>query len=279
MRHSSARLSGLWSVILSLFRRGIWTSLILLLSISAAPAADAPLLRIGYSNQDSPFFIMGNGSAIPPMPGIAVEIAAAAARECNVAVDSARYPGGRLLAHLADNTIDAVLMLSFSPERLAIAVYPMAGDAADPAFQLATLSYAFYVRKGSDVSWDGNAMSGLKEPVGANFGWSIVDDLKKRGLAVETAQETGNNFNKLLRGRIDAFAIQTSIGDAYVERHKLAGKVAALEPPISSKPYYLVFSHGWHEAYPEAASCLWREIARIRDKDMQALSSRYHDSM
>lgn len=222
---------------------------------------------------------MGNGNAIPAMPGIAVEIVNYAAKICEVAVEPGRYPGGRLLAQMQDDTLDAVLMLSFSPERLALATYPMAGDTADPAFQLVTLSYAFYVRKDSGVGWDGTALRGLEQPIGANFGWSIVDDLKKLGLKVETAQDTTNNFNKLLLGRIDAFAIQTSIGDAYVERHNLAGKVTALEPPISSKPYYLVFSHAWHEAHPEQATCLWRETARIRDNDMPALLSRYHDSM
>lgn len=236
-------------------------------------------MRIGYTNQESPFFVMGNGSVIPAMPGIAVEIVKYAAKKCEVALDPARYPGGRLLAQMKDNTLDAVLMLSFSPERLAFGVYPMAGDAADPAFQLATLSYAFYVRKDSGVTWDGTALQGLQRPIGANFGWSIVDDLKKRGLKVETAQETENNFNKLLNSRIDAFAIQTLIGDAYVARHDLADRVAMLDPPISSKPYYLVFSHGWHDAHPQAATCLWQEIARIRDQDMPALLSRYHDSM
>jgi polar amino acid transport system substrate-binding protein len=222
---------------------------------------------------------MGNGRDIPAMPGIAVEIARSAAKTCGVGFRPERFPGGRLLALLENNAVDSVLMLSFAPERQRIAVYPMAGGAADPALQLATLSYAFYVRKDGTVTWDGAALGGAERPVGANLGWSIVNDLRKAGIAVETAQDTRNNFNKLLGARIDAFAIQSSIGDAYLERHKLADQLTRLEPPISSKPYFQVFSHAWHQAHPEAAACLWREAAAIRARDMPALLSRYHDSM
>lgn len=222
---------------------------------------------------------MGNGLDIPTLPGIAVEIVAYAAEKCDVAVEMKRLPGGRLLASLENNAIDSVLMLSFSAERLKIAAYPMAGDAADPALQLATLSYAFYVRRTSALVWDGSTLSGQTQPVGANLGWSIVNDLRKAGITVETAQQTRNNFSKLMLDRIDAFAIQSSIGDAYVEAHGLGNNVTKLEPPISEKAYYQVFSHAWHQAHPEAAQCLWQEAAEIRERDMPALLSRYHDSI
>lgn len=257
---------------------GLILGLILALG-SPAALAEEPVLRLAYTDQESPFFVMGNGRDIPAMPGIAVEIAKSAAKTCGVALRPERFTGGRLLALLEDNAVDSALMLSFAPERLRIAVYPMAGDAADPALQLATPSYAFYVRKGSAVSWDGRALNGALRPVGANLGWSIVNDLRNAGIAVETAQDTRNNFNKLLGARIDAFAIQSSIGDPYLERNGIDDRAARLEPPISSKPYFQVFSHAWHQAHPDAAACLWREAAALRERDMPALLSRYHDSM
>ncbi|MDY0873560.1 substrate-binding periplasmic protein [Dongia rigui] len=241
--------------------------------------ADELALRLGYSDKESAIFLVGDGATIPEKPGIAVEMAEAAARSCQIAATLARYPGGRLLALAGENTIDGVVMLSFNHERLAIAAYPMKGDAADPDFQIASLSYAFYVRADSGITWDGIDVGGLTKPIGANFGWSIVEDLKKEGLPVEPAKDTANNFNKLLGGRIDAVATHTTIGDAYVAHHHLAAQVKRLEPPISTKPYYLVLSRAWHDSHPDAAQCLWRSIAKQRRQDMPALIERYRDAM
>lgn len=262
-----------------------WRLAALILAGIALPAAVTPAaadqvaLQLGYSNQESPFYIQGNGDVIPPLPGIAVEMVQTAATTCIVAASFTRYPGGRLLALMQENVIDATVMLSFNPERLGIAAYPMLGDVADPAYQIATLTYAFYVRSDSNVMWDGKSFTGLAHPIGANLGWSIANDLIKMKLPVEQAKDTQNNFNKLLLGRIDAFAIQTSIGNAYVERHQLTDRVKLLEPPISSKPYYLVFSRAWHAQHKDVADCLWREIVHERETHMKALLARYHDTV
>jgi len=244
-----------------------------------AGRADDGVLRLGYSDKESAIFLVGDGAAIPQKPGIAVEMAEAAAKSCGLAPTFTRYPGGRLLALAAENTIDGVVMLSYNRERLALGAYPMKGDAADPDFQISSLSYAFYVRSDSAVTWNGMEITGLSRPIGANFGWSIVDDLKKDGLAVEPAKDTANNFNKLLGGRIDAVATHTTIGDAYLAHHGLDGKVKRLAPPISTKPYYLIFSRAWHDSHPELAQCLWNSIADQRRQDMPALLERYRDAM
>jgi polar amino acid transport system substrate-binding protein len=155
----------------------------------------------------------------------------------------------------------------------------MKGDTADPDFQIATLSYAFYVRADSEIAWDGKTMTGLNRPIGANLGWSIVQDLKKMNLPVETAKDTQNNFNKLLLARIDAVAMHTTIGDAYLEDHALAEKVKLLQPPITSKPYYLVFSRAWHAAHPGAADCMWQSIAQQHKTTLPDLLLRYRDTI
>lgn len=250
------------------------------LATAAAPArADDVTLQLGYSDKESSYFLTGNGAAIPEKPGIAIEMVQAAAKECGVTPVFTRYPGARMLMLAQDNAVDALVMMSFTPERMAIGAYPMAGDVADPTYQIATLTYAFYVRSGSGVSWDGKAFTGLKQPIGVNFGWSIGKDLRDRGLPVEMAKDTQNNFNKLLLGRIDAFAIQTSIGSSYIKDNQLGDRVELLEPPISSKPYYLVFTHGWYDAHMEAAQCLWKSIGTQHATGLKALMERYHDTL
>ncbi len=246
---------------------------------AGAASADDLALHLAYSDKESALFLVGDGPTIPEKPGIAIEMVEKAAAACQVAVSFARYPGGRLLALSAEEALDGVVMLSFTRDRLAFAAYPMKGDAADPDFQIASLSYAFYVRADSDVTWNGMEITGLTKPIGANFGWSIVEDLKKDGLAVEPAKDTANNFNKLLGGRIDAVATHVTIGDAYLAHNGLTGKVKRLEPPISTKPYYLVLSRPWHDQHPDAAQCLWQSIADQRRQDMPSLLERYRDAI
>lgn len=260
--------------------RAVLAGAVAVLCASAGFAqADPVPLQLGYSDKESSYFLLGNGPVIPAMPGIAIEMVEAAAVACDVAPHFTRYPGSRMLALAQENSIDAIVMVSFTPERQAIGVYPMQGDAADPAFQIATLTYAFYTRRDSDISWDGKAFTGLERPIGVNLGWSVGNDLKAMGLPVETAKDTQNNFNKLLLERIDAFAIQTSIGSSYIRDNNLAERVRELTPAISSKPYYLVFSHGWYDQHPAAAKCLWQSIANQHKTGMKALLERYHDTI
>lgn len=241
--------------------------------------ADDITLQLGYSDKESSYFLIGNGPTIPEKPGIAIEMVRTAAAACSVTPIFTRYPGARMLMLAQDNAVDALVMMSFTPERLAIGAYPMAGDVADPAYQIATLTYAFYVRKGSGITWNGKAFSGLQHPIGVNLGWSIGKDLTDKGLPVEMAKDTQNNFNKLLLERIDAFAIQTSIGSSYIRDNQLEDRVELLEPPISSKPYYLVFTHGWYEQHPDAAQCLWKSIGAQHQSGIKALLERYHDTI
>ncbi|MBI2253218.1 MAG: transporter substrate-binding domain-containing protein [Proteobacteria bacterium] len=253
-------------------------ALLCLLAMPGARAEDLAL-HLGYSDKESAIFLVGDGAAIPEKPGIAVEMVEAAAKACGVEVSFARYPGGRLLALAGENTIDGVVMLSFNRERLSLAAYPMTGDAADPDFQIASLSYAFYVRSDSPIAWNGMEITGLSKPIGANLGWSIVDDLRKEGLAVEPAKDTANNFNKLLGGRVDAVAMHTTIGDTYLTHHGIGAKVKRLDPPISTKPYYLALGRAWHDKHPGVAQCLWQSIAEQRRQDMPALLERYRDAI
>jgi polar amino acid transport system substrate-binding protein len=260
--------------------RPSWLPIIAITLCMSTPAlAEEVTLRIGYSDKESTIFLAGNGAAIPALPGIAVEMTQNAVKACEAVADLGRYPGNRLLARLEDNSLDAVVMLSFSADRAKIASYPMKDGAADSDFRISTLTYAFYTRADAAISWNGKTFTGLQRPIGTILGWSITADLEKMGLPVEPARDTQNNFNKLLGERIDAFAIQTSIGDAYLTAHDLTAKVKELAPPISSKPYFLVFSHAFQSAHPGLADCLWQSIAAQREAEMADFLARYHGAM
>lgn len=233
-------------------------------------AQAAPILKLAYSDMASPPYYLGDSDSVPAEPGPAVTLSQRAARQCGMVVQLSRWPGKRLTERLKLGEEDAVLMLSWTPERAGYAVYPMRGDAPDRDLRLVTLRYAFYVTRGSALQWDGSTLNGQTRPVGANLGWSVVSTLREHRIEVEEGNDTEQNFRKLRAGRIDAFAVQDHIGDRYLAANPNAG-LMRLEPPLVNKDYFLVFSRNWFSRNPSLSACVWRTVAKLRETRLPAL--------
>ncbi|AOZ50605.1 substrate-binding periplasmic protein [Chromobacterium vaccinii] len=239
--------------------------LILLFACGLSVAAVGETLTVGIGDQAFPPYKMGNDTLDPRRPGLSVELVQAAARSCRLKADIRLLPGARLLKELEHGTLDAVMMLSYTAERAAYAAFPLQGGKPDEARRLATLSYALYVRRDSDVGWDGKKLSHLRRSVGANAGWSINTDLQRLGIPAETANSVAQNFDKLAGKRIDAYAVHETLGDAYLARNP-ALPVRKLALPISTKPYFLPVSRRYAASHPRQVDCLWNAISAQRDE-------------
>ncbi|MCX7207298.1 MAG: ABC transporter substrate-binding protein [Proteobacteria bacterium] len=239
-------------------------SISLLVSLPVA-AAQEMTLRIGVNQQSSPPYIMGDSLQLQSLPGIAIEQVYAAATHCSVLPKIERYPPLRLLNSLKSNLIQGVLMLSYTEERAAFAVYPMRDELPDHSQRLTTLSYAFFVNQASKLVWDGKGLTGLQGKVGVNTGWSVIKDLDRLNIPYEEAPGVENNFAKLNVGRIDAYATQKSVGEAFLEQRKNL-KMRALEPEIVKKDYFLIFNKSFYAEHPKLAMCMWKNIADERNR-------------
>lgn len=96
-----------------------------------------------------------------------------------------------------------MLLLSYSPQRAAYAVYPMVGATPDPVLSRATLTYSVYVKNGSALSWDSKQFSPYTRRRRRQF-WVFggVDELGKLRLNVEETPSTTSNLIKLLMGAL-----------------------------------------------------------------------------
>lgn len=232
--------------------------------------ADPLVLRLAYGDLPSPPYFYGSGIEMPEDGGVAVTLARNAASTCGLRLKLFRYPSRRLYDKMHQGEMDAAFMYSYHPDRLSWAVYPTQDGKPDPHLRMTTLTYVYYARGTARPGWDGKRLDTGGAGVGANAGWSIATDLRAQGLTVEEASNTESNFRKLAAGRIVAFALQDHIGDAYLAQHPELGLVKLL-PPISSKDYFLVFSHPWFQRYPAAAQCLWTQLARLRETALPGL--------
>ncbi len=239
--------------------------LTLFLFLPAMGASAKITLHVGVNQQLSPPYIMGDSLQLQPLPGIAIEQIRSAAGRCDVALQLDRLPPLRLLNNLKSNLVQGVLMLSYTEERAAFAVYPMRGEVPDHAQRLTTLSYSFFVNQKSTLTWDGKELHGLQGKVGANLGWSVVKDLERLNIPYEAALSVENNFAKLNASRIDAYATQRNVGEAFLARNKTL-KIRILEPEIIKKDYFLIFSQRFYSEYPKTASCIWKNIGDERER-------------
>lgn len=255
----------------------LFRSAIGLFSLCFALMAQACPLRVVYSDQASPPYYLGNGEAIPEHPGVAVELLNLAAAKIGCSIQWKRLPGRRAMRALERGDVDAMLLLSYSPQRAAFAVYPMVGSEPDAAFSLATLSYSVYVKSDAAPGWDGKQFRPVPALLGVNSGYSVVEELHKLRLNVEEAPSTSNNLNKLLMGRITAYVGQDFQADSVIENGHLEN-VKKLPTPFSSKDYYLPFSKQFFSASPGPAMQLWKQIAEVRKTHGKGLAKKYADS-
>jgi polar amino acid transport system substrate-binding protein len=239
-----------------------------------ALAAHACPFKIVYSDQPSPPYYLGDGEAIPAQPGIAVELLNLAAAKMGCKIVWQRLPNRRALREMESGAADAMLLLSYNPERALYAVYPMVGGTPDPTYSLATLSYSVYVKTGSALKWDNRQFSPATALIGANAGYSVVEELRKMGLAVEESPTTANNLRKLTMGRIGAYVGQDFQVDLAIETSQLTD-LQKLPVPYSSKDYYLPFSKQYFYQAPTTAIQLWRQIAEVRKTHGKALAQKY----
>lgn len=250
-----------------------WLIGVCLLS-SGARAAD--IVRAAYEDKPLPPFYMGSGpDSDPTAPGVSVELLREAAAAAGVEIQFERMPWARCLKSLQRGEVDAIFNASFKEERLEAGVYPMVGGKPDPSRRITTLAYMLYRLKGGPVTWDGKTIGGLGDsPVGAQAGYSVIEDLTRMGVKPEESADTVTNFKKLSSQRIRAVAQLEASGDAALA----GGDFPAIEKvrqPLVTKDYFLMFSHQYYGANKDAAERLWSKLAEIRDRRSPALFAKY----
>lgn len=241
-----------------------------------ALSAQACPFNIAFGDQASPPYYFGDGDTIAEKPGIAVDLLTLAAARMGCKIEWKRLPGRRALRELESGNIDAMLLLSYTPERAAYAAFPMLGDAPDPAFSLANLRYSVFVKSGDPLRWDSKQFSPTPTLVGANAGYSVVAELQKLKLNVEEAPSTTNNIQKLLMGRISAYVGQDLQTDLVLEAQHITS-VQKLPVPFSSKDYYLPFSLQFVKRSQPSALQLWKQIAEVRKTHGKELAKKYFE--
>lgn len=76
----------------------------------------------------------------------------------------------------------------------------------DPRRATVEYEYSFYVRSGSNVSWDGNSIENLQGPLALEKGAAILPRLQQLGLETREVASYSSMFSLLTGGRVGAIA-------------------------------------------------------------------------
>lgn len=248
-----------------------WVCAFLLLCQGAAAWAAEPARALHLCADELPLFPWRASEPRPASgfpPGLDFSLIEQAAQRMGLAVELSLMPWRRCQTELQRGSQDAALGMSYRSDRLQFAVYPWRDNAPDETLRMRRESYSFYALQQRPPAWDGRRLWVEGEVVvGAQSGYSIVEQLKAMGLKVdEGTRSVDANLEKLLKRRVQAVALLTGEGDEALRRDtRWARQVQRLDPPLVEKSYFLVFSHGFYGANETLAKRLWAELALVRD--------------
>jgi polar amino acid transport system substrate-binding protein len=213
------------------------------------------IVTFSYENKPNPPYYLGSGTDINwDKPGITLEVLKSLENTLNVQVRFVRNPWQRGLSLLEENQVDGVFHASFKPERMELGVYPMKDGEVDPSKRIMTNAYYLYKLKDSPLQWDGEKLNNLDGEIGAIIGYAIVGDLQEMGISVYEGENQIDNFRMLLRGRLVGVAAIGTMNDLYLEAHpEEFGEIVKVEPPLSTKDYYVILSHQFVQQHPQLA--------------------------
>jgi ABC-type amino acid transport substrate-binding protein len=231
-------------------------------ALSSSPALAACELRVGYTNQEVPPYYLGAGSAEASPPGASVELIREIAASAGCSIVAVRLPPLRMWAALEAGTIDAApLGLPPSDGSAGAIAFPLDKNGRidrDRSMQMHTV---VFIRAREMLSKDGDPIHFLQgKKIGTTHGAPYASVLRKNGYEVdEGAADTRRNFDKLLRRRIDAFAVSlASPGDMDgVVAAQYGGDIARFDKPIRIANIWLPVSRAFYVNNVERAETMW----------------------
>ena len=242
--------------------------------------AEKPEFVFAFEDKEGFPAYLGNGHEVPvDNPGIDIEVLRLVEQQVPIKLVFIRLPWKRCLVELGAGRVSAV-EASYKKDREKLGVYPRKPDGVvDSSKRLTSETYSLYTRKGSTLRYDLHTKKvvNLKGLLGAQSGYSIVEELRKLGHNIEESESIFTNLQKLAIGRVDGIITQQSQTDFQIKKYpKKFASIIKTEPPIKTKPYYFIISHQFAKKYPKLTQQIWDTVAELRKTKLPALYAKYY---
>ena len=237
----------------------------------------ACVLRIGYTTQNAPPYFIGSGT-VPAAPGATVDLLKEMAAQAGCTTRLMRLPTARLLLAVNAGQIDATA-LATPPAGLPSVLYPLDGKGnPDPARGLQ--HYTVIIVRAADQAAAGADLDGFLRGrrVGVTHGVSFAGELRAAGMRVDDgAADARRNFDKLLRGRVDAVAMSLNVASDMDEllAQEHGKELVRLEQPLSSHSLWLMVNKEYYDTHAAAVEAMWNWMGSKGRKRLPALLRKY----
>jgi len=209
-------------------------------------------------------------------PGILLEMLKLVEKKINIKIHFKRFPWKRALFELKEGNVDGLFEASFKKKRLEFGLYPLKNGKVDEQRRTNYNSYYLYKRKKSKLSWNGIFFKYASKGICAEREYSIVDDLRKKGVIVLELSETTKCLLLLNSNKVDGVAALQLAGDTIIKKNKNMSNIVKVKPSLSTKAYYLMLSHQFVKKHPKIAEIIWDTIAEVREsQDMELINKKY----
>lgn len=160
----------------------------------------------------------------------------------------------RCWKELPRGTYQAIYSASYDDSRARVALYP--------STPLQRLSYVAVVRKDAATGAPGD-LAALPQPLAAPRGYSITEELRRRGRRVDDgAMKDSQNLEKLLAGHVGTAVVERQVAASLIRSLGIDGKVRVLPTAVQEKDYFLVIGRQAGGS-PEAAAALAAKVDRV----------------
>ncbi len=235
------------------------TSITLMLAFQGAQASCA-LVRFGYVDQHRPPYYMGNGQTEPKPPGATIDLVRETVTSAGCPLQMVRLPVPRVRQSLELGTIDAA-PIDASSKDVATFAFPLDKNGnvnKDKAFQLVTI---VFVRASDKIAKDTLPLAYFKtKRLGTVHGAPYAVTLRQAGIEVDDgALDAMRNLDKLMRGRIDGFAVALTSAhdmDSYIEE-RFGKDIVRLEVPLRTTHVWMAFNKTYYANNREHVEAMW----------------------
>ena len=225
----------------------------------------AERISVAVENKDwVPYYVWENGRPSGPCP----EIAEGALQQMGVEVNFVGVPWARVLLEVEQQSVDAGLCGTKTPERAAFSYFPI-----EP---LLSYDATLFVRSDSALeNSDPSTMKGMTFGSIKGYNYGGVDvSLEQMGMTRLNANDREALLSNLINGRLGVVLDSKLPTMADARRLGIEAKIRPLVPSLSETPAYLFFSY--RDGHDELAKRFSEALRQFKTTDeYRAILDRY----
>ncbi|MBO9491169.1 transporter substrate-binding domain-containing protein [Endozoicomonas sp. G2_1] len=232
----------------------------IVISLVAAIARPAAAVNLMVCVEDQLYIPYLDKDERKRADGNVVELLRWSAQRIGFNVVLKRQSWGRCLSEIADGKVDAAMAVNYTPARAKLMAFPQGAELSKPPAYLWRFHYPFFVEKGSVFSLEEYRQQG-KYGISSPNHYVSYDTLKRQGLLAPYDYTLESGLKMVALGRLDAYVVDSEIGQAALQRLKLADKVEASKEFLLETYGHLAFSRHFYQDHKKQVDSLWQSLA------------------